>query len=372
MSQATPVPFDCAPCATQCAPAQIPGPPAEPCTPCANGADGLNAFTTLTASFVVPAAHATVVVAVADSSWIVPSTNVGGGGEVDGQVVVVQFAGAFLATAVSDANHATLYNLGYATNAAPGTVVPPASVVAPGGLQGPSGSLTGVAGGALAGNYPNPTLVNTGTPGVYGDATHVLQLVTDSAGRVTAVAPVAITYPAALPPNGAAGGDLAGTYPNPTLAATAVAAGSYGSEALVLALTADAKGRLTAVAAKQPRAGLLGRVLGANFNSVLDQAITINSAKYIVTQIAVANASVSLTMAAGGVYNAVGKPGGGVLVAAGQVYSALTAALKYVALTLGGVAVTDVQTAAFIYLSLSTPQGGAATADVYVYGEHLG
>lgn len=104
-----------------------------------------------------------------------------------------------------------------------------------------------------------------------------------------------------------------------------------------------------------------------NMNSTADQAIILPSANWIPTAIVVTNASVSLTTAAGGIYTAAAK-GGTALVTAGQVYSALTANTKQVALTLAN---TDRQTVGTIYLSLTTPQGGAATADIYIYGRPL-
>lgn len=105
-------------------------------------------------------------------------------------------------------------------------------------------------------------------------------------------------------------------------------------------------------------------------NSLSDQAITIPVSRYIVRRITVQNASLNLTLAAGGIYTAASK-GGTAIVAAAQVYSALTAAAKFLDLTLAAVLGTDVLTAKTLYLSLTVAQGAAATADFAIYGDVL-
>jgi hypothetical protein len=107
----------------------------------------------------------------------------------------------------------------------------------------------------------------------------------------------------------------------------------------------------------------IGRLLSANMNSTADQAITLDAGHWRIEGIYATNSSVSLTAAAGGVYTAAAK-GGTVIVAAGQVYSGLVNATDVLAETMAATPTVS----GSIYLSLTTAQGSAATADVFVFG----
>jgi trimeric autotransporter adhesin len=74
----------------------------------------------------------------------------------------------------------------------------------------------GAAGGDLVGTYPNPSLVTTSVgAGTYGNAANYPTFTVDAKGRITLAG--TLPLPTTLPPTGPAGGDLAGTYPNPLL-----------------------------------------------------------------------------------------------------------------------------------------------------------
>jgi hypothetical protein len=372
---------------------QVPGPTGATGSAGSDGTDGLDSFTTTSAQFTQPASGSNVAITVAESGWMSV-----------GQVIFIQSAGYFTVVSKASSTAVTIQNLGYTGNAAATTVIASGSQVSPGGLRG----AAGVDGdGAIPLTTKADILTHDGTeavrlaapaydgmrmvkddaedtgwrfdyvdlsksfeaegPGGEGQVIHELSIANGGTGGITALQGFKNLSPTTTR------GDMIymdGTTFNARLAVGAVNTVLYSNGtdpgySKVTQAMIDAGGPMS-------RYGLLGSLVGADFNSTADQAITILSGvtKYIIRRIIATNASVNLTTAVGGLYGAAAKSAPNI-VANTQVYSALTASSKFVDLTLTALCGTDIFTQATLYLSLTTAQGSAAMGDIYIFGENV-
>ena len=100
-----------------------------------------------------------------------------------------------------------------------------------------------VSGGDLTGSFPAPTLnATTVVAGSYGTATQSGQFMVNAKGQLTFATNVALV---GGPPSGAAGGNLTGSYPNPTVATLEITnmgvnAGTFGQGVNAVAIGTSA------------------------------------------------------------------------------------------------------------------------------------
>lgn len=137
-------------CCTDCEDqitANIPGAEGDAGTNGEDGADGKNAFTTISAAFTQPTSGGDVTVSVSDSTWA-----------VIGQEVFAQVGGHYTVVSKPTTSSIVLRNQGLSDNAAEAATVPSGGQLGPGGHIGNSGTTSGAAGGDLSGTYPDPRL----------------------------------------------------------------------------------------------------------------------------------------------------------------------------------------------------------------------